>query len=731
MSDSRPSPFLPNLALSVAALLLFLGAAEGLCRLLDRPSTAARERRYLTDWQDWDGDFYTVKSTAVGWPPWEDYNRDGLRDREHPLEKAPGATRVVCLGDSVTLGFGLRPDQAWPQQLQDLLAAEGSTFEVFNMGLGGWSTRQEAIAYRRIARRYRPDLVLLGVCLNDLPELQNNLTRPPHWLSFLHERSALVRRVVRAEAREVQSVEELLTRPDKPQVRAAFGRFFAELEALDREIRTDGAHLAVLVLPYRFQVKAGAPPPTAQREIASFCRERSLPVLDLLPPLKQAGDDAFLDEPHLSAAGAQVVAEAILASGFVEGRDRAPLSSPEKSPSDGPAGAKIASSGEGATLVVKLASGSASERAAAVRALGRAGADPKQLPLLRSRLDDSDAQVRAACAWSLGRVADAEAAPSLAARLDDPDPRVRAGAAWALGRLGEPAFSARRALLRTLSDPDGTVRWRATDSLATLGVEPAQLPLLETLLEAPDHPARGEVAALVGRLGEKAAPLAPALADALRDPREDVRGRAALALGAIGPAAAPAVPALVAALPDEAIRWKVVDALRLIGPSAAEAVPALAELVHDPSGSVRWRAVRALGHIGPPAQVALPALLEATSDPQANVRLAAVTSLAKVTTEARVTLDAYERCLADSDSRVRLRSAQAIGDLVPRGARAAGPLTLALHDPDAGVRSAAAHSLGRIGAVPAGALAALRTALSDPAPEVRTEAEAALRSARR
>ena len=48
-----------------------------------------------------------------------------------------------------------------------------------NVGLWGWSTRQERLAYERIARRYRPDQVLLGVCLNDIPELQNNLARPP------------------------------------------------------------------------------------------------------------------------------------------------------------------------------------------------------------------------------------------------------------------------------------------------------------------------------------------------------------------------------------------------------------------------------------------------------------------------------------------------------------------------------------------------------------------------
>ena len=40
------------------------------------------------------------------------------------------------------------------------------------------------------------DAVIVAVCLNDIPELQNNLTRPPAWLSALHGRSALVRRLL-------------------------------------------------------------------------------------------------------------------------------------------------------------------------------------------------------------------------------------------------------------------------------------------------------------------------------------------------------------------------------------------------------------------------------------------------------------------------------------------------------------------------------------------------------
>src|SRR5262249_21637739 len=146
---------------------------------------------------------------ATGWPPWEDYNRDGLRDREHSVEKPPGVRRVGCLGDSVTPRYGIRPQEARPPGLQGLPAARGPRGGGLNAALGGWSTRQELIAYRRLARKYRPDQVLLGVCLNDIPEMENNLARPPRLVQSLYRRSALVRTVVGAERREIGSVEEL------------------------------------------------------------------------------------------------------------------------------------------------------------------------------------------------------------------------------------------------------------------------------------------------------------------------------------------------------------------------------------------------------------------------------------------------------------------------------------------------------------------------------------------
>ncbi|HEV7498838.1 MAG TPA: GDSL-type esterase/lipase family protein, partial [Vicinamibacteria bacterium] len=197
---SRLRGLLANLTLSTLSVLAVLGILEGISRLFDHEPPARAVASYITVWND--GEFYTVKSAATGWPPWEDYNQDGMRDREHALAKPAGVRRVMILGDSVTLGYGLRPEEAFPQVLQDVLDARGLEAEVFNVAFSGWSTRQERIAYERIGRKYRPDDVVVAVCLNDIPEIHNNLTRPPRLLQALHRRSALVRRLIGARRRE-------------------------------------------------------------------------------------------------------------------------------------------------------------------------------------------------------------------------------------------------------------------------------------------------------------------------------------------------------------------------------------------------------------------------------------------------------------------------------------------------------------------------------------------------
>jgi lysophospholipase L1-like esterase len=425
LADLTPprQSLLSNLALSAAVTLLLLAGAEAVARWLEPVPEPVAD--YLWDWEEkWEGDFYTIRSDSVGWPPWVEFNGDGLRDRSHAEEKPEGVERLICLGDSVTLGDGIRAEQAYPQVLQELLDARGPGVEVFNVALWGWSTRQQRIAYRRIARRYSPDRVLLGVCLNDIPELQNNLSRPPAWLAWLHLRSALVRRVVDAPGREIRSVEELFETPRSRGVEDGFAHFFAELGALRDEVEDDGAELALLVFPFRFQLEAGAPPPLVQERIAGFCAEAGLRCVDLLPGLQRTGPEVFHDYDHLSVQGARRVAEIVLQSGL------APEPLPVVELLDG--------ARESDDVIAALSSAEPDVRRAAAWALASRGAAAERtLEALVAALGDESAPVRAEVARALGALGEdgRDAMPALFAHLEDPRQQVR----WAVARALFPS----------------------------------------------------------------------------------------------------------------------------------------------------------------------------------------------------------------------------------------------------------------------------------------------------
>ncbi len=590
-----------DLLLSVSVAALVLGGAELLCRRVETPPRPLEESDRVTDWQqDWGTDFYVMQPDSAGWPPTGEFNRDGVRDRGRTEAKPAGTRRVVCLGDSVTLGYGLRPWESYPSRLQALLDDRGPGVEVMTVALMGWAARQERIAYERIARRYAPDLVLLGLCLNDLQDLQNNLARPPGWLSWLHRRSALVRRAVDAEGRQIRSVRDLVVNPEATRVRQGYDRLFEEVRQLRKEVEQDGATLAVVVFPFADQVRGQPMAATPQRTIEAFCSRENIRCLDPLPELSSLGEAAFRpgDHLHQSAEGCARTASVIAGSGLI----------PEE-----------------------WASSSALTQAGSTSPLGLG---PTDVPALINVLDVKDGRVRREAAWALGRIGpDARASwAPLAARLDDPDEAVRLEAARALGRLR--AARARAALFRAIGDRWQAVRWGAAEALAAIGLEHTDTTHLVDALASNDPYIRAFGAWALGEMGSVAAWTGPSLARRLEDVDPGVRSNAATALGRIGDGEPAVVSALGQALQDRSWpgRWRAARALGLLGSSSGAAVPRLAAALDDDDERVRREAARALGRVGSAAETALPALVAARRDASQSVREAAAAAVAQLTT---------------------------------------------------------------------------------------------------
>ncbi len=79
---------------------------------------------------------------------------------------AAAPPKIVVLGDSLTAGYGLRLDQAFPARLQQALTAKGVAAEVVNAAVSGDTTAGGVARIDRVLRQ-NPDAVILELGAND------------------------------------------------------------------------------------------------------------------------------------------------------------------------------------------------------------------------------------------------------------------------------------------------------------------------------------------------------------------------------------------------------------------------------------------------------------------------------------------------------------------------------------------------------------------------------------
>lgn len=96
-------------------------------------------------------------------------NSLGYQEVEPSRIKAPGTTRIVCLGSSTTEG-GNPEGRAgsYPHFLGELLKARGSQVEVLNFAVSGWTTAEILVSYLLVVQDYAPDVVLIHEAANDV-----------------------------------------------------------------------------------------------------------------------------------------------------------------------------------------------------------------------------------------------------------------------------------------------------------------------------------------------------------------------------------------------------------------------------------------------------------------------------------------------------------------------------------------------------------------------------------
>jgi lysophospholipase L1-like esterase len=103
-------------------------------------------------------------------PTWEiSLNSEGFRDVEMRKQKPPSVFRIICLGDSWTFGWNVGSTQSYPQRLQDLFRREfpEANFEVFNLGVGGYTSFHGLRLLKTRVLDLNPNVVVVAFAMNE------------------------------------------------------------------------------------------------------------------------------------------------------------------------------------------------------------------------------------------------------------------------------------------------------------------------------------------------------------------------------------------------------------------------------------------------------------------------------------------------------------------------------------------------------------------------------------
>jgi lysophospholipase L1-like esterase len=141
------------------------------------------------------------------------------------VRKPPGTTRIVCVGDSMTFGWGVEREDTYPRLLAKALAARypERSIEVLNLGVPGLTVTQITELTRRDILRFEPDIAIVAFGMNDyridrwgkttMAVIESVRKLDPLWMSrydWLLGKSDLARYLATRRSRDYAPSEELL-----------------------------------------------------------------------------------------------------------------------------------------------------------------------------------------------------------------------------------------------------------------------------------------------------------------------------------------------------------------------------------------------------------------------------------------------------------------------------------------------------------------------------------------
>lgn len=112
------------------------------------------------------------------------------------IASGEGAKKIVFLGDSLTIGYGVSKDEAYPSVIRKRLTSQGLNVEIINSSVSG-STSASGVARMQWILKSKPNIVVIALGSNDglrgfpVAVTKKNLEQMIHLASGSHVRVVL------------------------------------------------------------------------------------------------------------------------------------------------------------------------------------------------------------------------------------------------------------------------------------------------------------------------------------------------------------------------------------------------------------------------------------------------------------------------------------------------------------------------------------------------------------
>ncbi len=242
-------------------------------------------------------------------------NKFGFRGPDL-LEKKPEERRVMLVGSSITLGWGVPYENTFASLLQEKLNARNKgKIEVVNTGIGNYNTTMEAILFKKNIDIVKPDLVILHYFINDAELITSKANNPlvshSYIAAFVYVRLKELMYNVNYKSRSIGDYYK--------DIYASDGWTRAENAILDIKNLCDARKIKFMVLiqPDLHDLHEGTDITKIYEKITAFAGTNHIPYLNLFPFFSEKFKDnpksiwVSHEDSHPNATGHSVIADEV------------------------------------------------------------------------------------------------------------------------------------------------------------------------------------------------------------------------------------------------------------------------------------------------------------------------------------------------------------------------------------------------------------------------------------